>query len=78
MAKSPAKKTAAKTPAKPAEAPATETAETSAHTPQTGMEPGLSPKEQRARLNRQFEEADEKGKAAIIDETQVGLQVRGY
>lgn len=41
-------------------------------------EPGLTPKERRAELNRQFEEADEKGKAEIIEETQIGLQVRGY
>lgn len=47
-------------------------------TAESGMEPGPSPKEKRAELNKQFEEADEKGKAAIIDETQVGLQVRGY
>jgi hypothetical protein len=47
-------------------------------TAETGMEPGPTPKEQRAKLNEQFEKADEKGKAAIIDETQVGLQVRGY
>jgi hypothetical protein len=47
-------------------------------TAESGQAPGPSPKEQRAKLNRQFEEADEKGKAAIIDETQVGLQVRGY
>jgi hypothetical protein len=44
----------------------------------TGMAPGPSPKEQRAALNKQFEEADEKGKAAIIDETQAGLGIRGY
>lgn len=50
----------------------------SAHTVQNGMEPGLSPKEQRAALNEQFAKADEQGQAAIIDETQVGLQVRGY
>lgn len=37
-----------------------------------------SPKDRRAELNKQFEEADEKGKAAIIDETQAGLGVRGY
>jgi hypothetical protein len=45
---------------------------------QTGMEPGPSPKEQRAKLNAQFEAADEKARQAIIDETQAGLQVRGY
>jgi len=45
---------------------------------QSGQAQGPSPKEQRAKLNEQFENADEKGKAAIIDETQVGLQVRGY
>lgn len=51
----------------------------SAHTPQTGMETApLTPKEKRAELNKQFEEADEAGKAAIIEETQIGLQVRGY
>lgn len=63
-----------------AETPATEAPETksSAHTAQTGMEPGLSPKEQRAKINEQFEAADEKGKAAIIEETQAGLGVRGY
>jgi hypothetical protein len=44
----------------------------------TGMAPGSSPKEQRAALNKQFEEADEKGRAAIIDETQAGLGIRGY
>jgi hypothetical protein len=43
-----------------------------------GQAPGLSPKEQRARINAQFDEADEKGKAAIIEETQTGLGVRGY
>jgi hypothetical protein len=70
------KKTAAKKPAAAkTETPATEG---SAHTPQTGMEPGASPKEQRAKLNEQFEAADEKARQAIIDETQVGLQVRGY
>lgn len=52
--------------------------EGSKSTAETGMEPGPTPKEQRAKLNEQFEKADEKGKAAIIDETQVGLQVRGY
>lgn len=41
-------------------------------------EPTLSPKEKRAELNEQFEKADEEGKAAIIEETQLGLQVRGY
>jgi hypothetical protein len=54
------------------------TQEGSKSTAQTGMEPGPSPKEQRAKLNAQFEKADEEGRAAIIDETQVGLQVRGY
>ena len=44
----------------------------------TGMTPGPTPKEQRAALNKKFEEADEKGKAAIIEETQLGLQIRGY
>lgn len=63
--------------ARPAETPATEATEGSAHTPQTGMEPGLSPKEQRAKLNEQFAAADEKGQAAIIAETQAGLGVRG-
>jgi hypothetical protein len=47
-------------------------------TAQTGMEPGPTPREQRDKLNAEFEKANEKGKAAIIDETQVGLQVRGY
>jgi len=51
---------------------------TSAHTAKSGMEPGAPPKERRAEINRQFDEADEKAKAAIIDETQIGLQVRGY
>lgn len=45
-------------------------------TAHSGEEP--TPKDRRAELNRQFEKADEDGKAAIIDETQVGLQVRGY
>jgi hypothetical protein len=46
---------------------------------QSGMDPGgLTPKEQRAEINKQFEAADDKGKAAIIEATQVGLQVRGY
>lgn len=53
-------------------------ADSSAHKVQAGMEPGPSPKEQRAKLNEQFEAADEKGKAAIIEETQAGLGVRGY
>ena len=47
-------------------------------TAESGQAPGPSPKEQRAKLNEQFEKADEKGKAAIIDETQAGLGVRGY
>jgi hypothetical protein len=47
-------------------------------TSQTGMEPGPSPKEERAKLNAQFEAADEKARQAIIDETQAGLGVRGY
>lgn len=81
-----AKKTAAHKPAAAkTETPATETPATeapatkgSAHTAQTGMEPGLSPKEERAKLNAQFAKADEKGQAAIIAETQAGLGVRGY
>lgn len=78
-----AKKVAAKPAAKKADttAKAADTAAaapTSGHTAQTGMEAGPSPKEQRAAINKQFEEADEKGKAAIIDETQAGLGVRGY
>lgn len=52
--------------------------EGSKSTAQSGMEPGPSPREQRDKLNAAFEKADEKGQAAIIDETQVGLQVRGY
>jgi hypothetical protein len=47
-------------------------------TAESGQAPGPSPKEQRAKLNEQFEKADEKARQAIIDETQVGLQVRGY
>jgi hypothetical protein len=83
MAK-PAKKTATRKAAKPAaaktETPATEAPATkgSAHTAQTGTEPGLSPKEQRAKLNEQFEAADDKARQAIIDETQAGIGVRGY
>lgn len=50
----------------------------SGHKSQAGMEPGLSPKEERAKLNEQFAKADEEGKAAILEETKVGLQVRGY
>lgn len=45
---------------------------------QSGQEPGLTPAQERERLNEQFAKADAKGQAAIIDETQVGLQVRGY
>lgn len=45
---------------------------------QSSVKPGPSAKERRAELNKQFEEADDKGKAAIIDETQAGLGVRGY
>ena len=40
--------------------------------------PGLSPKEARAALNKQFSDADDEGKAAIIEETQAGLGVRGF
>jgi hypothetical protein len=47
-------------------------------TAESGQAPGPSPKEQRAKLNEQFEKADEKARQAIIDETQVGLQVRGW
>lgn len=72
-------KPAAKPVAKPQAEPKTATTtDGSGHKSQNGMEPGLSPKEQRAALNDQFAKADEKGQAAIIDETQVGLQVRGY
>lgn len=37
-----------------------------------------TPKEQRAEINKAFEEADDDGKSAIIAETQAGLGVRGY
>lgn len=37
-----------------------------------------TPKEQRAEINKAFEEADDEGKAAIIAETQASLGVRGY
>lgn len=77
-----AKRSTKKAAAKPVEADTgtetTEEAPTSGHAAQTGMEAGPSPKEQRDALNKKFEEADEKGKAAIIDETQVGLGIRGY
>lgn len=76
MANAP-KKAAAKPAQSKTTTKATDTAE-SGHKAQNGMEPGLSPKEQRAALNAQFEAADEKGQAAIIDETQAGLGVRGY
>lgn len=75
MAKITKAKKATKTETPATEAPA---AKSSAHTAQTGMEPGLSPKEQRAKINEQFEAADEKARQAIIDETQAGLAVRGY
>lgn len=87
MAKETTKKTAAKPTIKAdgqnqmnsaAAAQAEAVQEGSKATAESGQAPGPSPKEQRAKLNRQFDEADEKGKAAIIDETQVGLQVRGY
>lgn len=45
---------------------------------QSGQEQGPSPREQRDEINAAFEKADAKGQAAIIDETQVWLQVRGY
>jgi sRNA-binding protein len=54
------------------------TQKASKSTAESGMAPGPSPKEQRAAINEQFEAADEKGRAAIIDETQAGLGVRGY
>lgn len=41
-------------------------------------EPGPTPKERRAEINRQFAEADDKARAALTEEAQVGLQVRGY
>lgn len=69
---------------KAAAKPASKTAEpktattTQGAAAQTGMEPGLSPKEQRAALNEQFAKADEQGKADIIDETQSILGVRGF
>lgn len=72
MAKS-ATKTATKK--KPAAKPAAKSADTEV----TAISEAVpSPKEQRAALNKQFEEADEKGRAAIIEETQAGLGIRGY
>lgn len=38
----------------------------------------VAPKDARAELNRQFAEADEKGKAEIIEEVQASLGVRGF
>jgi hypothetical protein len=74
-----AKKTAAKKPAAKTETTDDSTRGVPAATEaNTGMAPGPSPKEQRAALNKQFAEADAKGQAAIIDETQAGLGIRGY
>lgn len=87
MAKAPAKKTAAKPTIKAdgqnqmntaAAAQSEVVSEGSKSTAQAGMEPGPSPKERRAELNAQFEKADAKARAAIIEETQAGLGVRGY
>lgn len=74
MAKATTKTAAKKAPAEKA-APDTPT---SGHAAQTGMEAGLSPKEQRDAINRMFEKADEQGKADHIAETQAGLGIRGY
>lgn len=71
------KKAPAKKPAAKADEPAVE--QTSEPVEAVPAEtPGLSPKEQRAKLNEQFAAADAKGQAAIIEETQVALGVRGY
>lgn len=75
MAKTPTKRTTAAVKADGQNAAASDA---EASTVQSGQEPGPSARERREELNRTFEKADEKGKAAIIDETQVGLQVRGY
>lgn len=49
-----------------------------ASTVESGMEQGPTAREKREEVNRTFAKADAKGQAAIIEETQVGLQVRGY
>jgi hypothetical protein len=79
------KKTAAKPAAKTVKADGQNQMNTAAaeqaeetNTTQAGMEQGPSPKEQRAKINAAFEKADEKGRQAIIDETQAGIGVRGY
>lgn len=71
MAKAP-KKTTAKKAATTNDTPAATEAN-------TGQAPApLTPAQEREALNKQFAEADEKGQAQIINDTQVGLQIRGY